>query len=292
MNKKVLAILLVLLLIGAGAWGVTTLIGKKDNSVNAIPGAEQPLSQIISPAEMETEELFSAEPYAPDALEKVVIGTDDRITVYDPACYPFSAIANLFVHAQCGCEWQCTGYMISPRGMVTASHCVVCDVHHMPLEWADIYFGYRSSRNYLYKYDGWYYYWYGTDFTESGGYSMDWDYAYFRFDERVGDRVGWLGWQVLSDEQIQSKRLTVAGYRDGELKYDRDYAEVRSPHIISFQADTVPGNSGGPIFFYDDIGDPYAVGIGIAENWLAQENYGYRLTSWMAQYMSECGLFN
>ena len=68
------------------------------------------------------------EAYIPQELEKTVFGRDDRVDIYASA-YPYSAIANMVVKAQCGCSWSGTGFMISNNHMLTAAHCLVCTTH-------------------------------------------------------------------------------------------------------------------------------------------------------------------
>ena len=257
---------------------------------NAILAEERPLQEIYEADKDNTSSSNNVDPYIPESLDRVVIGEDDRITVSDPSIYPFSTIAFMKVGATCGCTWECTGFMVGPRGLITGAHCLICPKHHATLDWAHFYFGYQSDHNYLYKYTSAFRYWYGTNFRDNGGvYSNEWDYGYVLFDERVGDRVGSLGVSVLSDDALANKYLTAAGYRDGLLKYDSDFASVYSPNVFKFFADTVPGNSGGPVFYYSDKG-PYATAIIVSEN--KTSNQARRITGWLFEDMQSKSLFS
>ena len=258
---------------------------------NATPAVDRPLREIIDTSAESASEPVETKPYVPETLDRVIVGADERITVNEPGVYPYSAIAYMVVQARCGCDWVCSGFMVGPRGLITGAHCLVCTTHHQSAERITFYFGYKSSRNYLYKYNGSTQYWYGTDFSDNPWDDNEWDYGYVLLDERVGDRTGWLGVSTLSDSDLTTKYLTVAGYRDGTLKYDCGFADVVSANVISYTADTLPGNSGGPVFFYtaDDI---YATAINVASSDTLQKNYARRINNWLFDDMRSNGLFD
>ena len=106
-----------------------------------------------------------SEPFAPENLDKVIIGSDDRITA-DVRQYPYSAIGYMDVHAKCGDTWTGTGFMAGKRLFMTAAHCMYCDEHHA---WADevtIYFGFRSQKNYAYRFTGGWTAWIGVSWRQ------------------------------------------------------------------------------------------------------------------------------
>ena len=205
--------------------------------------------------------LLSSEPFVPEGLEKGVIGTDDRVYLI-PDAYPDSCIAYLIATASCGCSWAGSGFMISRRGLVTASHCIYCEEHHQYIRDLVLYFGYRSSNDYYYKTSAWDYCWWGGSSID-GHYSADDDYGYILLSEPVGDTTGWFGWRVLSDQDLNNELFICAGYRDGELKSSGNYMEVLNEKLFKHYMDTEGGYSGGPVFDLDD----YVVGINIAEQW-------------------------
>ncbi len=223
--------------------------------------------------------LNSTEPFAPDDVDKAVIGADNRITVDNTMSWPFSAIALMEVHGECGCNWQGTGFLVGNTGlMLTAAHCLVCPNHS---KWADtiyFYFGYKSSGNYLYRYTGRWDAYVGNIFAQKK-YSIEKDFAVVKISSDVPAVCGSLGaFWADDDSTVSSYYVNVAGYRDGKLRYDSGFLNVMDADHVNFLMDEVGGNSGGPIFTTDG----YAVGIIIAETMDKNDNpiynVGYRLT--------------
>ena len=223
------------------------------------------------------EVLTETEPFIPDGMEKTIFNEDDRITVKNPSKFPYSAIAYLNVTGECGCTWTGTGFMVSKDQMLTAGHCLRCIKHYKWPKKITFYFGYKNARSYLYKYTGRWRIYVGNLY-EDREYTTDWDFGCIRFAQNVGDRTGWFGSRYgLSDKQLDMKFMNVAGYRDGVLKYDTGFVEVLSSQHLKYRMDTLPGNSGGPV--YDP--DYYAVGINIAQN--NSYNIGFRLVNFVRE---------
>ena len=266
--------------------------GGSEIASNAHFRGDRTLQEMYDPDKDDPSVPVETDPFYPDSLDRAVIGEDDRVTVTDTGVFPFSAIAFMKVRAKCGCSKECSGFMAGPSGLITAAHCLQCLEHHALLDHVDFYFGYQSDNNYLYRYSGDFEYIFGTDFLDTGGaYSKEWDYGYVLFDESIGYNTGWFGTASLEDIDITSEVLTVAGYRDGILKFDSGFATVENPRIISYTADMCPGNSGCPVFFYRGR-DVYATAINVAENEARQKNYGRRINGWLYDQMEEDGVFD
>ena len=233
------------------------------------------------------------EPFIPDDFEKAIFGEDDRVRVKNTAKYPYSAIAYMKMRYECGCNATGSGFMIGKRFLMTASHCLVCPEHRRGVSKVTFYFGYKGKGDYLYKYNGEFTYWYGTSFP--GGYTadnMNWDYAYVKFDKKVGNKTGWFGTQWgLSDAAINGEVYKLAGYRDKKLRYDYGATYPINDYLIGISADAVAGNSGCPVF----TSKYYAVGIYIAESLYMDntgtyaENIVRRLTPDLRGYLTEAG---
>lgn len=230
------------------------------------------------------------EPFAPeDMIQKAIIGIDNRITVDNPSVYPYSAIAYLKVTAECGCSWSGSGFMVGPDAMMTAAHCVVCSEHGKTAEKITAYFGYTSEKNYLYKYSKGTTYWYNTNYDYKGNTTKNiaWDYAYIKLKERVGDKVGWFAMRAESDDVLDFSAFELAGYRDGVLKTGWGMTNVENEYIITYTNDTLPGNSGSPVF----TDDYYVVAVHIASR-EGGKNVGRRITSTLLNSMRKNGMFD
>lgn len=228
-------------------------------------------------------------PYVPDSMtesmSRIIIGGDDRISV-DSRMFPYSAIANMYMHYTCGCTASGSGFMVKDNILLTAAHCVSCVEHRKPADTIDFYFGYKPDGSYLYYYEGEFTYYYGTYFE--GGYTSEnvkWDYAIVKFlNDDVGQTTGYFGIRSgLRGYDINGEAFEVAGYRDGSLMasygeagaYDSGEPEDAVPLLFKHYADTVKGYSGGPVF--DDGG--YAVGINVAESEQAARNVARTIDS-------------
>lgn len=260
---------------------------------SATPGMEMSLEEAAKQGLLSTEDLpeVSLEPFTPEGMEKAIVGTDDRVTVSNTGAYPYSAIANLRVTGACGCNWSGSGFMVSRDCLMTASHCVFCEEHEQSAEFFVMYFGYKSDKNYLLKYDGETNYWYGNRPT-NGSYSREWDFAFIKLQKPVGDTTGWFGIASMNDAALSGTRLEVAGYRDGLLKKSWGATTIENQYVINYDSDTVPGNSGCPVFTSDN----YAVAIHVAnvtdKNDNGLYNVGRRLTQDLVNEMRGLGMFN
>lgn len=213
------------------------------------------------------------QPFIPEQVDRAIFGPDNRIRVYEPSVYPFSTIAYMEVRGSCNCSWTGTGFMIGRDRLLTAAHCLVCPRHSKWAKYIDFYFGYKGRKNYLYRYSGHWTARVGNMFRNHT-YTTASDYGCVKFDKNVGSTTGWLGtWYGMSNARLESTGYVVAGYRGGALTYDTGYAKKIDGNLMGFTMDTLPGNSGGPVF----TGDHYAVGIIIAQS--AYRNTAHRLTS-------------
>ena len=223
------------------------------------------------------------EGFIPDGMEKVIIGKDNRTTVKNTKKYPFSAIANMIVTGECGETWTGTGFMVGRNCLLTAAPCMICPEHGKWAKKVTLYFGYQNKKNYLYKYTGGWKARAGTSFPNRryDFNAMQDDWCYLILDKKVGDKTGRFGLNCAS-KQISKRKSKAAGYRSNILKYGNGKAKMYNKKLITYNNDTLPGNSGGPIYTSKN----YVEAIIIAENKFTLTNWGRRITSdiWTRMY--------
>jgi glutamyl endopeptidase len=57
-------------------------------------------------------------------LREVIIGADNRVRVFATTSYPWRAVCSLKITAKDNSKWIGTGWLVGPRTVITAGHCV------------------------------------------------------------------------------------------------------------------------------------------------------------------------
>lgn len=229
------------------------------------------------------------QPFAPETLEKKVIGADNRTVITSPSTYPYSAIAYMEMEFSCGCEATGSGFMVSKNCLMTAAHCLVCQDHEGTVSGITMYFGFKSKKNYLLRYNDAATYWYSNSYHPSRNfYDSDWDYAYIQLRKDVGNTTGWFGMTSLSDASAATAFMEVSGYRLGKIQTSYGTMSVLNDKRFYHYADTEPGYSGCPVF----NSDYYVVAINIAHSLYYEENIARRITRELIDDMRGNGMFD
>ena len=105
------------------------------------------------------------------------------------------------------------------------------------------------------------------------------DYAVIQLPENVVQYTGGLGLSALTNEEIDDRDFLVAGYRDGLLKQASAHTAVENPHVVRHDGDTLPGNSGCPMF--DENYDAVAINVSNDNSW----NYCRRITQDLIDFL-------
>ncbi|MBR2571006.1 MAG: trypsin-like peptidase domain-containing protein [Clostridia bacterium] len=226
------------------------------------------------------------DPFAPEILEKTIFPPDDRVKVKKPKEYPYSAIALIDVQGSCGCNWYCTGAMVSEEALLTCAHTLVCYKHGKWAKKATFCFGYKSRKNYLYRYKSKWTAWVGSTFQNGYAEGSADDWALVRFEKKVGKKTGWFGMRWATDDELSGAHVCMAGFGgEDTLRYCWGTINHVWEKEIGCDIDTLPGNSGSPVFdenyyivaLFTMLGDEYSI--------------CRRLTGEIHQKMTENGLF-
>jgi glutamyl endopeptidase len=195
-------------------------------------------------------------------MTEVIIGTDDRVRI-TPTNYPWRAICALRITAQDGSRYIGTGWMISPRTVITAGHCVYMhnnggwarSIEVIPaLNDASRPYGSATS-SVLRSVTGW---------TNSRNREFDYGAIILPANSRLGDATGYFGYATRNDDFLRASALNLSGYPGDKGGNQQWYMAQRPSNVaakvITYQIDTMGGQSGSPVWIFQD-GNRYAVGI-------------------------------
>lgn len=194
---------------------------------------------------------------------EVIIGPDNRVRVGNTAVYPWRAICGLKITAANGKRFIGTGWMISPRTVVTAGHCVFMhneggwarSIEVVPgLNDAARPYGSASSGT-LRSVTGW---------TQSRNREYDYGAIILPGNARLGDRTGWFGLAVRDDAFLRAANLNLSGYPGDKGGNQQWFMAQRTKsvasRVITYDIDTMGGQSGSPVWVLQN-GQRYAVGV-------------------------------
>ncbi len=99
---------------------------------------------------------------------------------------------------------------------------------------------------------------------------LAWDAAILQLPHPVGDDLGWFGVGLLPDQALNGARLNICGYpADRGFGTEQYFMANRVAHVgpdrLFYEIDTMPGQSGSPVWLYKDADtdkrSPIAVGL-------------------------------
>lgn len=208
----------------------------------------------------------------PELLEKsmaeIIFGTDNRVRITPTTSFPWRAICALRIKAQDNSLWYGTGWLVAPRTVITAGHCVFLHAHGGWPKSIEVIPGMddnlRPYKSYI-----------GTSFRSVVGWvngkKREYDYGAIILprDSRPGDKTGVFGFAAKDNQYLLSAYLNLSGYPgDKGLPLplgDQQYfmaqkAKSVAPRVIYYEIDTMGGQSGSPVWV--KVGNArYAVGI-------------------------------
>ena len=203
----------------------------------------------------------------PELFEKsvaeVIIGTDDRVRISPTSSFPWRSICALRITAQDNTRWIGTGWLVAPRTIITAGHCVYMHAQGGWPKSIEVIPGLNDSLRPYGSYIG-------TSFRSVTGWVNDkkreYDYGCIILPQnaRPGDKTGVFGFAVKDNPYLLSSYLNLSGY-PGDKGGNQQWFMARkaksvAPRVIYYEIDTMGGQSGSPVWV--KIGNTrYAVGI-------------------------------
>jgi V8-like Glu-specific endopeptidase len=210
-----------------------------------------------------TRALLRSQPEDTSILE-VVIGADDRQEITITTQYPWRAICSLLMTAGDGSRWIGTGWLVGPRTLVTAGHCVYMHQHGGWVSQIEVIPGRRGAERPFGSVMA-------TAFRSVRGWTEKRDRAYdygailLPEGQRIGDDLGWFGFAVRGDEGLTAAWVNISGYPGDKPTgtqwfHAKEIADI-DERVLTYVIDTAGGQSGAPVWIKLSDGSRYGVGI-------------------------------
>jgi V8-like Glu-specific endopeptidase len=178
-----------------------------------------------------------------------IIDEDDRIAVPRSRVreYPYRCICSLRIRTRDGKVGLGTGWLVGPRTVITAGHCVFLRRHGGWAGGMEVYparYGNEkpivAQAESLMSVEGW---------TEHA--RAEYDYGAIRLDRDIG-ALGRFGYAAFSSKELLGfSAVHVAGYpgdKNGTMWGHARKLMSASELQLEYDIDTINGNSGGPVF--------------------------------------------
>lgn len=198
------------------------------------------------------------------ALESI-IDIDDRVRILETDLPPWRMICALRLRGPFGSGAIGTGWMIGPKTVLTAGHCVYSTQFFGG--WATEIEISAGRNGDVFPFDT----------VKSRRFSSvnlwveqedpDFDIGCIHLDDPLGERVGWFSVAALGATELEDFLVNVAGYpgdRGGgtELYHHRNRVLSVTERRIFYDVDTFGGQSGAPVWIHEqDDAPPLAIGI-------------------------------
>ena len=196
-------------------------------------------------------------------MQEVVLGVDNRVRVQNTTIFPWRAICGLRITAANGQRFIGTGWLVSPRTVITAGHCVFLhdaggwarSVEVIPgLNGTSRPFGSHVGTT-LRSVTGW---------TQGKNRNFDYGAIILPPNHRPGAQTGTFGFAVRDDAFLRAAALNLSGYpgdKGGSTQwFHAQRTKSVSERVIVYDIDTAGGQSGSPVWVLRN-GQRTAVGI-------------------------------
>jgi V8-like Glu-specific endopeptidase len=185
--------------------------------------------------------------------EAVIGATDERQLVADPSAVPWRSVCSLVITDKTGKGWIGTGWLYSPRLVVTAGHCVYMQRRGGFVASIEVIPG--RNRN-VRPYGAWTARKFATVAAWANRGDTEFDYGAIFLPSAVGSSVEPFPVENRSDAKLRDFILNVAGYpsdkESGTQWFASDAVGGLTPRQISYALDTFSGMSGMPVWIREN----------------------------------------
>jgi V8-like Glu-specific endopeptidase len=204
------------------------------------------------------------QPEVAAGIMEVVIGDDDRRQVTQiTKSYPWRCICSLLITDNDGNKWIGTGWLIGPRTVITAGHCVYIHRRGGWVRSIEVIPGRDGSARPFGSCVA-------TSFRSVTGWTenrdRNYDYAAILLPEncRYGDQLGWFGFANFTDATLAGFRVNLSGYPGDKPPgtqwfHSRKLKGINAQTLV-YDIDTAGGQSGAPVWAFRN-GQRHGVGI-------------------------------
>lgn len=198
---------------------------------------------------------------------ETVIGTDERVRVFDTDKYPWRMVAALNISARppLGVSGVGTGWFIGPKTLLTAGHCVYSKTDFDG--WAgtiEVSPG-RNGAKFPFGTVT------ATRFSALQAWQddvdPDFDIGCIHLDQPLGDTVGYFKLASLADRDLENSMINISGYPADRGAGTEQYFHVNrvlrtSARRVYYDIDTYGGQSGSPVWYQAGPNDePVAIAV-------------------------------
>ena len=196
-----------------------------------------------------------------ELIQELVVGVDDRTPIDDTESYPYSCICSLVITAANGKRFIGTGWLVGPRTVITAGHCVYMHNQGGWAEQIEVFPGrngghkpFRSTAKDLQSVEGW-----------VQRERPEHDYGAIILADPLGDEVGFFGYATRGDAELQNMTINIVGY-PGDKDPGTMWGHARrlkrvEQQTVVYDIDTFGGQSGAGLIQWDGGEEFYVVGI-------------------------------
>jgi len=215
-----------------------------------------------------------------------VIGDDDRTEIEDTSDFPNRSICFLRITFADGSTGTGTGWLVAPRTVISAGHCVfdhptggrVISVEVTPGASRKnpapfgSYLCTQVACSEAWQKDGW-------KLNQPDVHDHDYGAIFLNEDSRVGELLGYFGYQDIQTEILQSRPFCLCGYPSDKPEHSQWY-HVRNlsgvnERNLSYEIDTYFGQSGAPVWYVGKDGNRFVIGVHNAGS--SRANFATRL---------------
>ncbi len=197
------------------------------------------------------------------SAQEVVIGRDTRTKIEGIERYPWRCICSLQMLSADGQYFIGTGWLVGPRTVITAGHCVFLHNHGGWPRSITVIPGRNGARK-PFKATRSQEFWSVRGWVDHSERSYDYGAIILPEDYPIGNQIGYFGYLAYDNSSLSGKLANLSGYPGDKPSGTQWWGVQRFKEVtgttLVYDIDTFGGQSGAPVWRVIN-GKRYAVGI-------------------------------